>query len=118
MAKKATNTIAPEKMERYQKLVNSVPGLELKGASMPYTSCNGHMFSFLDKEGQLGLRLPEEKREEFIKKFKTILCEAHGTVLKEYVSVPEKAWGDKGLKQYFKFGFEYVKALKPKATKR
>ena len=56
---------------------------------MPYTSFNGNMFSFLDKHGSCGIRLPEKEREDFLKKYKTKLFETHGTVLKEYVTVPD-----------------------------
>ena len=56
---------------------------------MPYTCLNGHMFSFLDKDGNPGLRLPVVERDQFIQKYKTRLCEAHETILKEYVLVPD-----------------------------
>ncbi len=89
MAAKKNNNIPSDRFALYEKLVSSIPTIELRGATMPYTSCNGHMFSFLDKEGNLGLRLPESERNEFIHEHKTKLCEAYGTILKEYVLVPE-----------------------------
>ena len=58
----ATFTIAPKVLAAYEQLVASVPGLERKGAAMPYTSVNGNMFSFLDKAGALSLRLPDHER--------------------------------------------------------
>lgn len=115
MAAKTKSTIPAENLELYSKLVETLPGVELKGATMPYTSHNGHMFSFLDKEGTLGIRLPEKEREAFIKKFKTSLFQAHGTVLKEYVTVPgELLKRTSELKKHFKVSFEYVSTLKPK----
>lgn len=69
---------------------------------MPYTSLNGHMFSFLTKEGRLALRLPTEERVAFLKKYKTNLCEQHGTVMKEYVEVPDTPFRKtKELKRFF-----------------
>src|SRR5688572_1611219 len=101
MATKKKNNLPADKVQLFELLIGSVPGAEMKGATMPYTSHNGHMFSFLDKEGNLALRLPENLRTDFIKKFKASLCEAHGTILKEYVSVPEKVFQDiKTLKKY------------------
>lgn len=86
---------------------------------MPYTSLNGHMFSFLDKNGQLGLRLPPETRETFLKKHKSRLCEAHGTVLKEYVLVPEALFAKKKeLAAYFADSLRFVQSLKPKTNKK
>jgi hypothetical protein len=118
MAKKKKDTVPPEIIARYKKVVESIPNLELKGATMPYTSHNGHMFSFLDKTGKLSLRLPETEREVFMKKFNTSQTEAHGTILKEYVDVPEKLFEDiNTLKKYLKESLKYVSSLKPKPAK-
>ena len=77
------------------------------------------MFSFLTKEGTLALRLSEDDRAAFLKKYKTRLCEQHGTVLKEYVEVPEGLLKKTPeLKTYFDASYEYVASLKPKPTKR
>jgi hypothetical protein len=65
------------------------------------------------------LRLPPAEREAFIHKYETKLFEAHGTVLKEYVLVPESlAEQTEVLKGYFAAGFDFVKGLKPKAGKK
>ena len=45
---------------------------------MPYTSVNGHMFSFLTPDGSLALRLAAPDREAFIERYRTGLHEAHG----------------------------------------
>ena len=77
MAKAAAG--APkDKLDLYEKLVATNPDVERKGAAIPYTSVNGHMFSFLAKSGEVSLRLPEEEREAFLKKYKTKLSEQHG----------------------------------------
>src|SRR5258706_16065310 len=73
----------------YEKLVATNPKVERKGATMPYTSLNGHMFSLLTREGWLALRLQSEVREAFLKKYQTKLCVQYGTVMKEYVQVPD-----------------------------
>lgn len=107
------------KLEAYKKLIAILPGIELKGASMPYTSVNGHMFSFLDKDGNLGLRLPSAERNAFIEQYHTRLCEAHGTTLKEYVYVPEDLFKRTDeIKTWFEKSFVYVGSLKPKPTKK
>src|SRR6266436_6485847 len=43
----------------YEKLVATNPKVERKGATMPYTSLNGHMFSLLTRDGWLGDQTPE-----------------------------------------------------------
>lgn len=119
-SKKATTNFPPQdKIDLYEKLVASIPGIERKGATMPYTSINGNMFSFIDKHGSCGIRLPEKEREDFLKKYKTKLFETHGTVLKEYVTVPDELLKKtKELPKWFAISFAYAKALKPKATKK
>jgi TfoX/Sxy family transcriptional regulator of competence genes len=119
MAVKKTpaHNIPAKRLEQYEEVIGHLKGIERKGASMPYTSLNGHMFSFLVKDGSLALRLPEEEREAFIKKHKTTLCEQHGVVLKEYVAVPEKLWKKTSeLQEHFATSYNYIKTLKPKAT--
>lgn len=109
----------PDKHALYAALLDSFPEVESKGGTMPYTSINGNMFSFLDKEGSMGLRLPKEQRENFIKKYKTTLCNTYGTVLKEYVIIPDKLLKNvKVLKIYFQTSVDYVNSLKPKPTKK
>ena len=59
--------IPAEKLELYDKLIRERPHMERKGVGLPYTSVNGHMFTFLSAAGALALRLPAERREEFLK---------------------------------------------------
>jgi TfoX/Sxy family transcriptional regulator of competence genes len=67
----------------------------------------------------MALRLPVEAREAFLKKYKTRLCEQHGTVLQEYVEVPDSLLRKtRELKEYFDLSYAYVASLKPKPTTR
>src|SRR5215475_3604026 len=103
------------KLELYQKLVATNPKVERKGATVPYTSLNGHMFSYLSKDGKLALRLPAPEREAFLKKYKTRLCQAYGVVQPEYVEVPDSLLSStRELKKFFDRSYEYVGSLKPK----
>ena len=105
--------------ELYAKLIALCSGVDLRGASMPYTSHNGHMFSFMTETGELALRLPSEARESFLKKYKAKLCERHGTVMKEYVVVPDSLLGRlTELQLSFADSLKYARSLKPKATTR
>src|SRR5262245_34580386 len=114
MSKTAVQTAA-HVLKSYEKLIATNPNVERKGAAMPYTSVNGHMFSFLTKAGRLALRLPEPERDTFLKKYRTTLCEQHGVVLKEYVEVPDTLFKKtQELKRYFESSYAYVASLKPK----
>lgn len=108
-----------DKLQLYEKLVATNLKIERKGATMPYTALNGNMFSFLSSNGSMALRLPTAARQEFLKKYKTKLHKAHGTVLKEYAVVPDKLLANTAeLKKYFVLSFAYAQTLKPKPTKK
>jgi TfoX/Sxy family transcriptional regulator of competence genes len=99
--------------------VAAQPGLVLKGASMPYTSVNGNMFSFLTAEGTLALRFSYEERQEFVEKYHTRPVIQHGALMKEYVEVPEALLNDREeLSDCFNKSFNYAASLKPKQVKR
>lgn len=102
----------------YDRLIATNPKIERKGDANPYTSLNGNMFTLLH-QSRLAIRLPEDKREEFLKKYKTTLFEAYGTVMKEYVAVPDALLKNtKELQKYLDLSYEYAKTLKPKPTKK
>lgn len=106
-------------LAQFEKLVATIPNLERKGKTMPYTSVNGHMFSFLDKEGQLSIRLPEDVRNAFIAQYNTALSIQHGRVMKEYTLVPEKLLHDiQALASFFLASHAYTSSLKPKPSKK
>jgi hypothetical protein len=117
MAAAKKNNIPADKLALYEKLVATIPEIERKGAANPYTSLNGHMFTYLNPSGTLALRLPTEEREKFLKKYKTTLFEAYGAVMKEYVTVPDALFKNtKALQPYFQMSVEYIRTLKPKPT--
>jgi TfoX/Sxy family transcriptional regulator of competence genes len=117
MAKPAAGAPPPDKVALYEKLVATNPKVERKGDTVPYTSLNGRMFSYLSKEGKLALRLPPEEREALLKKYKAKLCEAYGRVQPEYVEVPDSLLSStRELKKFFEASYEYAASLKPKPT--
>ena len=108
-----------EALALYEKLVATIPGIQRKGATMPYTSLNGHMYSYLTKDGTLALRLPLVVREEFLGKYSANLVMQYGIVQKEYVEVPDELLQRTGeLKTYFDASYAYVSSLKPKPASK
>jgi len=119
MSSPKKNNIPADKLELYEKLVKTNPKVERKGAANPYTSLNGHMFSYLNASGSLALRLPAAEREKFLKKYKATLFVAYGAVMKEYVTVPDSLLRDtKTLRRYFQLSYDYIKTLKPNPSKK
>ena len=118
MGKKKIET-PKETVEQYDRLISTNPKIERKGVTMPYTSLNGHMFTYLSKSGSLGIRLPKEEREAFLEKYNTTLFESYGAIMKEYVTVPDELLENtEELKPYLDKSYEYVKTLKPKPAKK
>jgi hypothetical protein len=106
-----------ESVALYDALLATNPEIKRKGATMPYTSVNGNMFSLLTPDGALALRLPTVEREAFLKRYKTTLCEQHGVVMKEYVRVPPSLLrSTRTLAKYLDVSYRYACSLKPKPT--
>ena len=111
--------IPAEKLELYDNLIGNNPKIERKGKTTPYTSINGHMFSFLSKNGTMGLRLSNNDRDYFIQNFDSQLMEQHGRVMKEYVEIPSNVLQNtEQLSEYLQKSLDYVSGLKPKPTKK
>jgi len=106
-----------DRVALYEKLIATNPKVERKGATMPYTSVNGNMFSVLTKDGWLSLRLPAGAREAFLEKYKATVAVQYGVVTPEYVHVPDALLEKtQELKKYFDISYAYTSGLKPKPT--
>jgi hypothetical protein len=115
---KKKSLIPPDRLKLYDTLIESDPELERKGKTVPYTSLNGHMFTFLSKDGVMGLRLSKEDRLEFIRKFNSKLMVQYGRVMKEFEVPPDLLTNVKTLSKYLKKSINYILTLTPKITKK
>ena len=104
-----------EKLALYDKVVAKCPRFDRKGKTMPYTSANGHMFSLLNKDGELGFRFSKQVQEKYIQEFGTTIFKSHGATMKGYVLIPDNLLEDLGiLAEYLNESFDYVMTLEPK----
>ena len=117
---KAKKSGVPEdKLALFDKLIAIRPEIERKGANNAYAAVNGNMFLLMQPDGVLAIRLPDDARAEFLKKYKAKLHEACGAVMKEYVAVPDATLGKtKEMQRYMAISYDYAKSLKAKPTKR
>lgn len=112
-------SIPTDKLELYDQLIASFGKLERKGKTTPYTSLNGHMTSFLDKTGRMGLRLSQEQIEEFITEHRSMRMEQHGRTMKDFVVIPDSLLADqKSMLNYLELSTAHTAGLKPKPTKK
>ncbi len=119
MPAKPAAQVDPGRLAAYERLVATQPGVGRKGASIPYTSFNGNMSSYLDAVDGMALRLGADDRARFLAEHDAHLQEAYGVVQKEYVHVPEEVLRDTAaLAPWFAMSCDYVRGLKPKPTKK
>ncbi len=108
----------PDALERYAAVVEQA-GEAVKGAKNPYTSRNGHMFSFLDVDGAMALRLSDELSDGFVSKYESGPVIQYGSVMRGYVSVPDDLLSDtEELSSWFEKAYVWIGTLEPKATKK
>lgn len=94
-------------------------GETVKGAKNPYTSRNGHMFSFLDADGTMAIRLSDELAAEFLSEYESGPVIQYGSVMRGYVSVPDDLLSDRDeTGSWLKKAYEWIGTLEPKATKK
>ena len=107
-------------LDRYRAVVEaSSSDTAVKGAKNPYTSRNGHMFSFLDADGTMALRLSDELRDEFMASYESGPVTQYGSVMRGYASVPDELLTDTdALAGWFDRSYEWIGTLEPKPTKK
>jgi hypothetical protein len=104
-----------DKLARYDQLVTKCPRFDRKGKTMPYTSANGHMFSLLNKDGELGIRFSKQVQEKYIEELGTTIFKSHGAVMRGYVLIPDHMLEDLDkLAEYLNESYDYVMTLEPK----
>lgn len=106
-----------ESVALYDALLATHPDIERKGKNFLYTSVNGHMFTYLDKDGKLGIRLSKEDGAAFVEKYKTGPFIQYNSVMRGYVSIPDDLLENTDkLKTYLLRSYDFVLSLKPKPT--
>lgn len=110
----------PEALEQYTAVVEEAAAdSKVKGAKNPYTSRNGHMFSFLTPEGMMALRLSDELSDKFKSEYDSGEVRQYGSVMRGYVSIPDELLEDTAtLASWFDQSHTWIGTLPPKPTKK
>ena len=104
-----------EVIKIYDELVERCPRFERKGKTMPYTSANGHMFSQVNKDGEIGIRFSKETQMRYMEELGTTYFKSYGSVMKGYIVMPKDMLTDLDkLSRYLNEGYDYVMTLEPK----
>lgn len=107
-------------LETYEGLVADYPDLKVKGAANKYTSMNGNMFSFLNKDdATLCFRYSEADKKAYNEANGTSDVISYGAVMRGYVVMTPAIVADEAkLRDHFARCVEHAKTLKPKPTKK
>lgn len=106
-------------LEYYRSVVATSGNGEVKGAKNPYTARNGHMFSFLDQNGTMALRLPPELEEDFRERFASGPVHQYGRTMRGYSSIPSELLADtENLRVWYDRSWGWIGTLEPKPTKK
>lgn len=104
-----------EKLKIYDQIVDKCPRFERKGKTMPYTSANGHMFSILNKAGELGIRFSKTVQQQYIDEWDTSTFKSYGATMQGYVLIPASMLDDLDkVANYLNESYDYVMSLEPK----
>ena len=104
-----------EQLKKYDALVSQTPEIERKGKSGPYTSSQGHMFSFLNKDGDFGMRFSKPVQEKYMAEWNSDYLRSHGAKLNGYVMIPDSMWDDtEKMIGLMRESLAYVNSLEPK----
>ena len=104
-----------ERIKLYDEIISRCPDFERKGKNMLYTSANGHMFSQLNKAGEIGIRLSKEEGEKFRADHGAEDFKSYGATMRGYVHIPDHLLDNIDLlAETMQAGYRYVMSLEPK----
>jgi len=104
-----------EKLKVYDELVAKCTRFKRKGKTMPYTSANGHMFSLLNKAGEIGIRFSKEVQKKYMEQFNSTIFKSYNSIMHGYVLIPEKMLEDLDkVAVYLDESYDYVMSLESK----
>ena len=110
-----SDPIRQQRLAIYDAIVADNPHFDRLGKTMPYTSANGYMFSQLNKDNELGIRLPKPAQEAFKKAHNATIFKSYGAVMKDYVRIPDHLFDTPGLiGATLEEGYQFVMSLPPK----
>ena len=104
-----------ERLAFFDKLIGMNQNFERKGKTMPYTSANGHMFSLLNKAGEIGIRFSKDAQEKYMEQYNTTIFKSYNAVMRGYILITEEMLADlDNVAALLNESYEYVMSLEKK----
>lgn len=102
----------------FEAAISAANRIERKGKANPYTSANGHMFSQINKDDQLGIRLPKPRQKELLDEYGAGPFKSYGATMRDYVCLTEEMLADQALiTALLEEGLAFVSAMPPGGKK-
>ncbi|MGR3812362.1 hypothetical protein [Jiulongibacter sp. NS-SX5] len=106
-------------MQKFERLIAEFPDFSIKGKASAYTSLNGHMFSFLDPQEGLCLRLSPADQKQYNADVDERPVIQYNSIMRGYVYVPNHLFIDlEQMVPLFQKSIDYINTLKPKPGKK
>ncbi len=108
-----------ELIELFEASIAAADGVDRKGKANPYTSANGHMFSQINKDDQLGIRLPKPRQTALRERYQAGPFKSYGATMRDYVCLTEEMLNEPGLVTALLVeGLAFVSAMPPGGKKK
>lgn len=102
----------------YERAIDASGQYQRKGKANPYTSANGHMFSQINKDDQLGVRLPKDRQKALLESHGAGPFKSYGATMRDYVCLTDEMLADPALiTSLLDEGFAFVSAMPPGGKK-
>jgi len=102
-------------LDVYDTLISKCDRFKRKGKTMPFTSANGHMFSLVNKNNQIGFRYSKEIHKIYLEKYNTQHFMSYGAHMRGYITIPESLYDDvETMLKLINESYDYVMTLEPK----
>lgn len=99
----------------YDSLLAQLPEMQRKGKSVPYKSINGHMFTLVNKDGELGTRIGEKRVKEMQASGEAEQFRSHNANMRGYIKLSDTMLKDtKRCLAFFEEAQAHVLTLKAK----
>ena len=107
-----------ELIDLYEQAIAAANGIQRKGKANPYTSANGYMFSQINKNDELGIRLPKAMQKKLLESHGAGPFKSYGATMREYVCVTPEMLTTEGLvTRLLEAGLQFVSAMPPGGKK-
>lgn len=101
----------------FERAIAASGQFERKGKANPYTSANGHMFSQINKDDQIGIRLPKSRQAELLAQYGAGPFKSYGATMRDYVCLTREMLEEEIITSLLEEGFAFVSAMPPGGKK-